>query len=131
MIVTDIAKESFVGRTANLVGRDTGPGHFQRVMSNIGTTLLVLYVYPPVAETILRSAVYSRVIIWLSAVWIGGFFRDIKLATPKDNNLLDYALIFLVRTVFHRTSMRLRTSIVYRSLAFRLGYPASQPQLWP
>lgn len=44
MIVTDIAKESFVGRTANLVNMGTGPGHFQRVMSSIGTTLLVLCV---------------------------------------------------------------------------------------
>ncbi len=44
IIVTDIAKESFVGRTAGLVTASTGPGHFQRVMSNIGTTLLVLCV---------------------------------------------------------------------------------------
>jgi magnesium-transporting ATPase (P-type) len=45
IIVTEIAKESFVGRTASLVGLGTGPGHFQRVMSSIGTTLLVLYVF--------------------------------------------------------------------------------------
>ena len=44
IIVTDIAKESFVGRTASLVTMGTGPGHFQRVMSSIGTTLLVLCV---------------------------------------------------------------------------------------
>lgn len=43
-VVTDIAKESFVGRTASLVSSGTGPGHFQRVMSSIGTTLLVLCV---------------------------------------------------------------------------------------
>lgn len=42
VIVTDIARESFVGRTASLVGGATGPGHFQRVMSSIGITLLVL-----------------------------------------------------------------------------------------
>src|SRR5712671_3017837 len=42
IIVTDIARESFVGRTASLVGGSTGPGHFHRVMTNIGTTLLVL-----------------------------------------------------------------------------------------
>ncbi|KAF8271836.1 E1-E2 ATPase-domain-containing protein [Lactarius quietus] len=78
IIVTDIAKESFVGRTASLVNTGTGPGHFQRVMSSIGTTLLVL------------------VIIWLLAVWIGGFFRGVNLATPKDNNLLVYTLIFLI-----------------------------------
>ena len=45
IIVTHIAKESFVGRTASLVTMGTGPGHFQRVMSSIGTTLLVLCVY--------------------------------------------------------------------------------------
>ncbi|KAH8998130.1 plasma-membrane proton-e [Lactarius akahatsu] len=78
IIVTDIAKESFVGRTANLVNTGTGPGHFQRVMSSIGTTLLVL------------------VIIWLLAVWIGGFFRGVNIATPKGNNLLVYTLIFLI-----------------------------------
>lgn len=78
IIVTDIAKESFVGRTASLVNTGTGPGHFQRVMSSIGTTLLVL------------------VIIWLLAVWIGGFFRGVGLATPKGNNLLVYTLIFLI-----------------------------------
>jgi hypothetical protein len=44
MIVTETAKESFVGRTASLVNTGTGPGHFQRVMSSIGTTLLVLCV---------------------------------------------------------------------------------------
>lgn len=78
LIVTESAKESFVGRTASLVTAGTGPGHFQRVMSSIGTTLLVL------------------VIIWLLAVWIGGFFRGVNLATPKDNNLLVYTLIFLI-----------------------------------
>ncbi|KAI0045238.1 plasma-membrane proton-e [Auriscalpium vulgare] len=78
MVITDTAKQSFVGRTARLVTGGTGPGHFQRVMSTIGTTLLVL------------------VIIWLMAVWIGGFFRGVALATPKDNNLLVYTLIFLI-----------------------------------
>ncbi|KAF8480397.1 plasma-membrane proton-e [Russula ochroleuca] len=78
IVVTDIAKETFVGRTASLVTGATGPGHFQRVMSSIGTTLLVL------------------VIIWLLAIWIGGFFRGVDLATPKDNNLLVYTLILLI-----------------------------------
>ncbi|KAH9174710.1 plasma-membrane proton-e [Lactarius sanguifluus] len=78
IVVTDIAKESFVGRTASLVNMGTGPGHFQRVMSSIGTTLLVL------------------VIIWLLAVWIGSFFRGVNIATPKGNNLLVYTLIFLI-----------------------------------
>ena len=47
----------------------------------------------------LRVDGFSRVIIWLLAVWIGGFFRGVNLATPKDNNLLVYTLIFLVRLV--------------------------------
>ncbi|KAI0065005.1 plasma-membrane proton-e [Artomyces pyxidatus] len=78
MVVTDIARESFVGRTARLVTGGSGPGHFQRVMATIGTTLLVL------------------VIIWLLAVWIGGFFHGLGIATPKENNLLIYTLIFLI-----------------------------------
>ncbi|KAI0287666.1 plasma-membrane proton-e [Russula brevipes] len=78
IVVTDIAKDTFVGRTASLVGGVSGPGHFQRVMSSIGTTLLVL------------------VILWLLAVWIGGFFRGINIATPRENNLLVYTLIFLI-----------------------------------
>ncbi|KAI0262999.1 plasma-membrane proton-e [Gloeopeniophorella convolvens] len=78
VVVTAIAQDSFVGRTAGLVNAGSGPGHFQRVMSSIGTTLLVL------------------VIIWLVAVWIGGFFRGVNIATPKENNLLVYTLIFLI-----------------------------------
>ncbi|KAI0278011.1 plasma-membrane proton-e [Russula aff. rugulosa BPL654] len=78
IIVTEIAKDTFVGRTASLVTGAMGPGHFQRVMSSIGVTLLVL------------------VILWLLAIWIGGFFRGVDIATPKDNNLLVYTLILLI-----------------------------------
>jgi hypothetical protein len=39
----------------------------------------------------------SSVVIWLLAIWIGGFFRGVNIATPKDNNLLVYTLILLVR----------------------------------
>ncbi|KAN0105177.1 plasma-membrane proton-e [Russula decolorans] len=78
IVVTDIAKDTFVGRTASLVTGAMGPGHFQRVMSSIGVTLLVL------------------VILWLLAIWIGGFFRGVDIATPKDNNLLVYTLILLI-----------------------------------
>ncbi|TFY71243.1 hypothetical protein EVG20_g1768 [Dentipellis fragilis] len=78
IVVTDIAKESFVGRTANLVNAGSGVGHFNKVMTSIGTTLLVL------------------VILWILAVWIGGFFRHLSIATPSDNNLLVYTLIFLI-----------------------------------
>ena len=54
-------------------------GHFQIVLSGIGTALLGL------------------VIAFIFIVWIGAFFRHVGIATPKDNNLLVYALIFLVR----------------------------------
>jgi H+-transporting ATPase len=47
-------------------------------MNIIGTTLLVL------------------VVIFLFAVWIGGFFRSVGISSPKDNNLLIYTLVFLV-----------------------------------
>ena len=78
VLVTDIAKQTFVGRTAALVlGGDT-KGHFQIVMDTIGTTLLIL------------------VAVFLLMFWISGFFRNTGIATPRDNNLLIYTLIFLV-----------------------------------
>lgn len=78
VLVTDIAKQTFVGRTAALVlGGDT-KGHFQIVMDSIGTALLVL------------------VIVFVLMFWISGFFRNTGIATPRDNNLLIYTLIFLV-----------------------------------
>ncbi|KIJ53238.1 hypothetical protein M422DRAFT_242366 [Sphaerobolus stellatus SS14] len=55
-----------------------GKGHFESVMSSIGTTLL------PV------------IILWVTAVWIGSFFHHVGIATPDHNNLLVYALIFLI-----------------------------------
>jgi H+-transporting ATPase len=76
--VTTTAAKSFVGKTAGLVTGSKDQGHFQRVMNIIGTTLLVL------------------VVIFLFAVWIGGFFRSVGISSPKDNNLLIYALVFLV-----------------------------------
>jgi H+-transporting ATPase len=30
------------------------------------------------------------------AFWIGGFFRGVEIARPRDNNLLVYSLIFLI-----------------------------------
>ena len=44
-----------------------------------------------------RVGVFLSVIIWLLAIWIGGFFRGVDIATPRDNNLLVYTLILLVR----------------------------------
>ncbi|KDN53400.1 putative PMA1-H+-transporting P-type ATPase [Tilletiaria anomala UBC 951] len=78
ILCTDIAKQSFVGRTAALVLGGETEGHFQKVMGSIGTALLVL------------------VMVFVLAFWISGFFRNTGIATPKESNLLIYTLIFLV-----------------------------------
>ncbi|KAH9916515.1 uncharacterized protein B0H18DRAFT_1138582 [Fomitopsis serialis] len=77
-MVTASAPYSFVGKTARLVLSSNDVGHFQIVLSGIGTALLGL------------------VIAFIFIVWIGGFFRHVGIAEPKDNNLLVYALIFLI-----------------------------------
>ncbi|KZT67562.1 plasma-membrane proton-e [Daedalea quercina L-15889] len=77
-MVTVSAPYSFVGKTARLVLSANDMGHFQIVLSGIGTALLGL------------------VIAFIFIVWIGAFFRHVGIATPKDNNLLVYALIFLI-----------------------------------
>lgn len=77
-IVTHTARESFVGRTADLVQGAKDQGHFKAVMNNIGTSLLVL------------------VMFWILAAWIGGFFHHIKIANPGSQNLLHYALVLLI-----------------------------------
>ncbi|CDW97345.1 hypothetical protein, partial [Sporisorium scitamineum] len=78
VLATDIAKQTFVGRTAALVLGGEGEGHFQKVMGSIGSALLFL------------------VIVFTLIFWIGGFFRNTGIATPKENNLLIYTLIFLI-----------------------------------
>ncbi|UZJ52540.1 hypothetical protein CBS101457_001860 [Exobasidium rhododendri] len=78
ILVTDIAKQTFVGRTAALVLGGDSKGHFQIVMDSIGSTLLIL------------------VLVFILMFWISGFFRHTLITTPKDNNLLIYTLIFLV-----------------------------------
>ena len=79
-IVITSAKRSFVGRTAALVEGARDQGHFKAIMDSIGTTLLIL------------------VMFWILAAWMGGFFRHLKIATPRDSsiNLLHYALILLI-----------------------------------
>ncbi|KAI0920015.1 hypothetical protein AcV7_006027 [Taiwanofungus camphoratus] len=77
-VVTCTAPQSFVGRTASLVMGSNEKGHFQIVLGGIGTVLLVL------------------VIAFIFVVWIGSFFRHVGIATPKQNNLLVYALIFFI-----------------------------------
>ncbi|KAJ7834384.1 plasma-membrane proton-e [Mycena olivaceomarginata] len=77
-VVSATAKESFVGRTASLVMSSNDRGHFQIVLGGIGTTLLVL------------------VLVFIFIVWVGGFFRGIGIASPKENSLLVYALVFFI-----------------------------------
>ncbi|RAL09145.1 putative plasma membrane H(+)ATPase [Aspergillus homomorphus CBS 101889] len=77
-VVSAGAKGSFVGRTANLVLGVKGAGHFELVMDNIGTSLLIL------------------VMAWILAAWIGGFFRHIPIASPGQQTLLHYTLALLI-----------------------------------
>jgi H+-transporting ATPase len=79
-VVTHSAKMSFVGRTASLVSGAQDTGHFKAIMNSIGTSLLVL------------------VVGWILIAWIGGFFRNLGIATPdwSENTLLRYALILLI-----------------------------------
>ena len=78
ILCEETAKNTFVGKTAALVTGGESTGHFQKVMTLIGTTLLVL------------------VIIFVLIVWLAGFFRNVEIARPKENNLLIYTLIFLI-----------------------------------
>ncbi|KAJ7017284.1 plasma-membrane proton-e [Mycena alexandri] len=77
-MVSATAKQSFVGKTATLVMSSNETGHFQIVLGGIGTTLLVL------------------VLVFIFIVWVGGFFRGIGIASPKENSLLVYALVFFI-----------------------------------
>ncbi|KAJ7767693.1 putative hydrogen-exporting ATPase [Mycena metata] len=77
-MVSATAKQSFVGRTASLVMSSNETGHFQIVLGGIGTALLVL------------------VLVFIFIVWVGGFFRGIGIASPKENSLLVYALVFFI-----------------------------------
>lgn len=77
-VVQTPAKTSFVGRTASMVQSAKGAGHFEIVMDNIGTSLLIL------------------VMAWILAAWIGGFFRHIPIASPGQQTLLHYTLSLLI-----------------------------------
>ncbi|KAJ5665255.1 plasma-membrane proton-e [Penicillium maclennaniae] len=77
-VVQTTAKTSFVGRTASMVLGAKGAGHFEIVMDNIGTSLLIL------------------VMAWILAAWIGGFFRHIPIASPPQQTLLHYTLSLLI-----------------------------------
>ncbi|KAJ5134471.1 Plasma membrane ATPase [Penicillium atrosanguineum] len=77
-VVQTTAKTSFVGRTASMVQSAKGAGHFEIVMDNIGTSLLIL------------------VMAWILAAWIGGFFRHLPIASPGQQTLLHYTLSLLI-----------------------------------
>lgn len=77
-VVQTPARTSFVGRTASMVQGAKGAGHFEIVMDNIGTSLLIL------------------VMAWILAAWIGGFFRHIPIAAPPQQTLLHYTLSLLI-----------------------------------
>ncbi|GLI74965.1 hypothetical protein PoHVEF18_003215 [Penicillium ochrochloron] len=77
-VVQTAARTSFVGRTASMVQSAKGAGHFEIVMDNIGTSLLIL------------------VMAWILAAWIGGFFRHIPIASPGQQTLLHYTLSLLI-----------------------------------
>lgn len=77
-VVQTTAKYSFVGRTATMVQAAQGAGHFEIVMDNIGTSLLVL------------------VMAWILTAWIGGFFRGLPIASPRQQTLLHYTLSLLI-----------------------------------
>ncbi|OJJ53917.1 hypothetical protein ASPSYDRAFT_161859 [Aspergillus sydowii CBS 593.65] len=77
-IVQTGAKTSFVGRTATMVQSAKGAGHFEMVMDNIGTSLLIL------------------VMAWILIAWIGGFFRHLPIASPRQQTLLHYTLSLLI-----------------------------------
>ncbi|KFH43902.1 Plasma membrane ATPase-like protein [Hapsidospora chrysogenum ATCC 11550] len=77
-VVISSARQSFVGRTANLVEGAKDQGHFKAVMDSIGTALLIL------------------VMFWILIAWIGGFFRHIGVTGPGSRNLLHYALVLAI-----------------------------------
>ncbi len=73
MIVTCSGDDTFVGETAKLVSGTSQIGHFQKVLTEIATILLVL------------------VVIFIFIIWVTGFFRSLNIMT-----LLLYTLIITV-----------------------------------
>lgn len=77
-MVQATAEKTFVGRTAAMVQGAKDTGHFKMVMDSIGTSLLVI------------------VMAWVLAMWIGGFYRNIPIASPGEQTLLFYTLELLI-----------------------------------
>ncbi|KAI3056905.1 hypothetical protein CBS147353_11110 [Aspergillus niger] len=77
-VVQATGPRTFVGRTAAMVQNAKDTGHFKIVMDSIGTSLLVL------------------VMAWILAMWIGGFYRNIPIASPGEQTLLFYTLALMI-----------------------------------
>lgn len=77
-VVQSTGKSTFVGHTAAMVQSAEDTGHFKMVMDSIGTSLLVI------------------VMAWILIAWIGGFFRNIPIASPPEQALLYYTLGLLI-----------------------------------
>ena len=77
-VVQSTGQRTFVGRTAAMVQGAKDTGHFKMVMDSIGTSLLVL------------------VMAWILAMWIGGFYRNIPIASPGEQTLLFYTLELMI-----------------------------------
>lgn len=77
-VVQSTGTQTFVGHTASMVQSSGNTGHFKIVMDNIGTSLLVL------------------VMAWILVAWIGGFFRNLPIASPGEQTLLFYTLSLLI-----------------------------------
>ncbi|KAE8138583.1 E1-E2 ATPase-domain-containing protein [Aspergillus pseudotamarii] len=77
-VVQTTGQRTFVGRTAAMVQNSKDTGHFKMVMDSIGTSLLVL------------------VMAWILAMWIGGFYRNIPIASPGEQTLLFYTLALMI-----------------------------------
>ncbi|KAE8370678.1 E1-E2 ATPase-domain-containing protein [Aspergillus caelatus] len=77
-VVQTTGQRTFVGRTAAMVQNSKDTGHFKMIMDSIGTSLLVL------------------VMAWILAMWIGGFYRNIPIASPGEQTLLFYTLALMI-----------------------------------
>ncbi len=68
------------------------------MLDGIGTTLLIMVFVFIFAGALAYEGCNPRLLRLMPrrSAWIGGFFRGTGIATPSDNNLLLYALIFFI-----------------------------------
>ena len=108
-VVSVPAKESFVGRTATLVSSGWSCGHGREdadieqartmlVISRSFSAESVSRMSPLITRrpTGLTTSLLVLVVFFIFVVWIGSFFRGVRITQPDENNLLVYALIFLI-----------------------------------